>query len=95
MAYSGQFTCDVCGSQKKVTNNWYLVSLDKCITVWPFDADNARQKRFATLCGENCLQKFVSQHLDRLQTHPQLQVAPETTPDSSRVQTPRRAMASR
>jgi len=70
MAYARHFTCDICGSPKKTTNNWFLVSKDSCITIYSFDAGNAKLKRFAILCGENCLQKYVSQNLDLLQTQP-------------------------
>jgi hypothetical protein len=84
MAYSRQFTCDVCGAEKKVTNNWFLVETSNiCIRISAFDSNNAKLKRFAILCGENCLQKYLSQNLDYLQTHPQSPVYSETMLASS------------
>lgn len=71
MAYSSQFICDVCGIHKKVLNKWFLVdALDTCICISAFDSENAKQKRFAILCGENCLQKYLSQKLALLHTQP-------------------------
>jgi transcription elongation factor Elf1 len=81
MAYSKQFACDVCGSQKKVTNNWFLVEVSATrISISAFDSTDAKLKRFVILCGENCLQKYLSQNLDFLQTHPQSPVYSETIP---------------
>jgi len=80
VAYSSQFICDVCGIHKKVLNKWFLVdALDTCICIRAFDSKNAKQKRFAILCGENCLQKYLSQKLALLHTQPQSQVSRKTT----------------
>jgi hypothetical protein len=89
MAYSRHFTCDVCGIHKKLLNRWFLVEVtDTCICIWVFDSENAKQKRFAILCGENCLQKYLSQKLELLLNRAKSQVAPETALVSNGVKAP-------
>ena len=89
MAYSRHFTCDVCGIHKKLLNKWFLVDVtDTCICVRAFDKENAKQKHFAILCGENCLQKYLSQKLDLLLNQPQSQVVPETALVPKSVEAP-------
>ncbi len=79
MAYLRQFTCDLCGIQKKLLNKWFLVEAsDTCITISGFDSDKAQQEKFAILCGENCLQKYLSEKLVLLHTPPQPLVSHET-----------------
>ena len=78
MAYSRQFTCDRCGIHKKLLNRWFLVEAsDTCITISGFDSDKAQQEKFAILCGENCLQKYLSEKLVLLHTAPQPLVSRE------------------
>ncbi|MGA3160160.1 MAG: hypothetical protein ABSC77_03010 [Terracidiphilus sp.] len=89
MAYSRQFTCDVCGIHKKLLNKWFLVDVtDTCVCIRVFDNESAKQKRFAILCGQNCLQKYLSQKLDLLLSQPQSPVALETARVSKSVEAP-------
>lgn len=79
MAYTRQFTCDQCGIHKKLVNKWFLVEASgACITILAFDNDKAQHGHFATLCGENCLQKYLSEKLVLLHTPPQALVSRET-----------------
>jgi hypothetical protein len=66
----------MCGLHKKHLSKWFLVdATDTCICIRVFDNENAKQDRFAILCGENCLQKYMSQKLDLMINQPQSQVA--------------------
>lgn len=89
MAYSRQFTCDLCGIHKKLLNKWFLVEAsDTGITISAFDSDKAQQERFAILCGENCLQKYLSEKLVFLHTPPQPLVSRKTPRASEGMKTP-------
>ena len=86
MAYSRHFTCDVCGTHKKLMNKWFLVEVtDTSICIRVFDYESAKQERFAILCGENCLQKYLSQKLESLHNQPQPPVSREAAPASKNV----------
>lgn len=81
MSYSEQFTCDVCGVQKKETNHWFLFSLapttfpspeifkgklDGYIVFKPFDLERAKNSEYKHICGANCAQLILSQSLASL-----------------------------
>jgi hypothetical protein len=73
MAHVSQFNCDVCGIHKRVLNKWFLVEAsDDRITILAFDSKTAKLENVAALCGENCLQRFLSQKLVSLHTKLQL-----------------------
>jgi hypothetical protein len=89
MAYSSPFTCDVCGIHKKVLNKWFLVeALIDRITIFPFDSKDAKVKHIAILCGENCLQRYLSQRLILLHKEPKLPVPSETALGSNGAEAP-------
>jgi hypothetical protein len=73
MAYKEVFTCDMCGTSKGKNNHWFLGRIpikntNSCnnIYVKPFDEDTAKLDTVATLCGEACVHRFISQHLAEL-----------------------------
>ena len=89
MAHASQFCCDVCGIRKNVLNKWFLVEgLYDRITILAFDNETAKQENVAALCGENCLQRYLSQKLVSLHTGQQVKDPVDATLGSSCVGTP-------
>ena len=66
MGIKTSYECDICHTEKKDSNNWYMVSVESCILIWPFKQNKLDNK--VILCGEACVHKFISQNLATL--HP-------------------------
>lgn len=69
MSRSEVFKCDVCGKQKGEANHWFLantpVSPQPVIRICGWNIDAAYMPEFVHLCGEECVQKKVSEFLSR------------------------------
>jgi hypothetical protein len=60
-------TCDVCGSQKRQANHWFVAreeSGELRISGW--NSPHTLSPETRHLCGETCALKLLSQHLMRL-----------------------------
>jgi len=75
MSYKEQFCCDVCSTEKKETNHWFVATLDErdygplsgpTLHVAPFCASDAKRAGVATLCGEQCIGIYVHRQLKNL-----------------------------
>lgn len=72
MAYSAEFTCDICGAERSSENHWYQAGISKGfpigISIFKFYELDARDSnsRNKHLCGEACVHKFISQNLASL-----------------------------
>lgn len=63
MAQLKTFVCDVCGTQRKEANHWYMLdSTSKTLVIAKFDDSMAEQMEFH-LCGAGCLQVKLSAKL--------------------------------
>jgi hypothetical protein len=79
----------VCGIHKKVSNKWFLVEAsDVRITILGFDSKTAKLESVAALCGENCLQRYLSQKLVSLHTRRQVKGPDDSALGSIAVETP-------
>jgi hypothetical protein len=89
MAHVSHFNCDVCGIHKKVSNKWFLVEAsDVRITILGFDSKTAKLENVAALCGENCLQRYLSQKLVSLHARKQVKDPGDATPESGGMGAP-------
>ena len=58
------FCCDGCGTQKGVTNHWWLIEPPtkdiRTLTIEPWSVDAAFQNGMEHYCGSECVQKRVA-----------------------------------
>jgi hypothetical protein len=57
-------TCDVCGTEKKETNHWYVIHFSndsQIVTISCFKADKDFQ--YFDVCGKPCAFKLISERL--------------------------------
>ena len=58
------YTCDICGTQKKKTNHWWILARgSNSLKILPFRNGNTKlepQRLLYFLCGEFCLFKKMS-----------------------------------
>lgn len=71
MAYFEGFKCDVCGALHTPSNGWFIGFNDyqggsSALTLIGFIEEYAKDATSVLLCGESCMQKFVSGNLGRL-----------------------------
>jgi hypothetical protein len=60
-------TCDICGTQKRQTNHWFVAreeSGELRITGW--NSLHVQSPGTKHLCGETCVHKLISQYLTGL-----------------------------
>jgi hypothetical protein len=65
VAYSEQFSCDLCKAiRNPLTNNWYLAKhVENCgILITSFDSLIAKQGTHTTLCNDGCVGKYIYQN---------------------------------
>lgn len=67
MAYIESYTCDQCGTQKKDTNHWWVMSIglgNAHLMLWDQTNEDFLNGNTALhLCGEACVQKKVSEFM--------------------------------
>lgn len=73
MAWTEQFTCDVCGVVKKSVNHWYMVSVGKpdhhegfLVIRWSKDFEKDKEIKHA--CGQEHLHKLLDEFLQKAQS---------------------------
>lgn len=63
MSRSEVFKCDVCKKQKGEANHWFLAAGGVGIQIMPWDKGLAKEPKVFHLCGEECVQRKVSEFL--------------------------------
>jgi hypothetical protein len=78
-------SCDICGTEKKLTNHWY-VAYDQGgeLRVSGFDSRNRLRPGAKHLCGQTCLHKLVDDFITRAQ---EVRLQPGAA-ETAEVQTP-------
>ncbi len=78
-------SCDICGTEKKLTNHWY-VAYDQGgeLRVSGLNSRNRLHQGARHLCGQTCLHKLVDDFITRAQ-----EVRPQSgVPEAAEVQVP-------
>jgi len=59
-------SCNVCKTAKQETNHWYMVEFRNTeVAIYQFDLHDV-ELGVPCVCGESCLQKYVSKHLSSI-----------------------------
>lgn len=66
MAKIDTFECDICHTQKKETNHWWLVLRDDKILIKRFDFDEAKKMCYFHVCGVECALKLVGTKIQEM-----------------------------
>lgn len=69
MAWTKQFTCNVCGKLKQTTNHWWIayISNGTGLMISPWNEALANNEQVQTLCGQECVIKAVSEYMQKQQ----------------------------